>query len=69
MILSGKTKEFKSTTKFVVFPPTHFNPILRTAWLDIHALTLKRNNAKYNFREKSSYLHTFLKVLVGSRKF
>jgi hypothetical protein len=42
MILSGKTKEFKGTTKFVVFPPTHFNPILHATWLDNHALTLKR---------------------------
>jgi hypothetical protein len=38
-----------------------FNPILHTAWLNIHALTLKRNTAKYYFGEKSSFLHTFLK--------
>jgi hypothetical protein len=37
------------------------NPILHTAWLNNHALTLKRNTAKYYFDEKSSFLHTFLK--------
>jgi hypothetical protein len=29
------------------------NPILHTAWLNIHALTLKINTAKYYFHEKS----------------
>ncbi len=37
------------------------NPILHTAWLESHALTLKNNTAKYYFGEKSSFLHTFLK--------
>jgi hypothetical protein len=45
-----------------------FNPILHTAWLNIHALTLKRNTAKYYFGEKSSFLHTFLKICCESRK-
>ncbi len=40
-----------------------FNPILHTAWLDNHALTLKSNAAKYRIGEKSSFLHTFLKVI------
>jgi hypothetical protein len=29
------------------------NPILHTAWLNNHALALKRNTAKYYFGEKS----------------
>ncbi len=37
-----------------------FNPILHTALLDNHALTLKSNFAKYYFYEKSRFLHTFL---------
>jgi hypothetical protein len=28
-----------------------FNPILHTAWLDNHALTLKSNSAKYYFHD------------------
>jgi hypothetical protein len=44
------------------------NPILHTAWLDNHALTLKSNSAKYYFHEKSSFLHTFLKYCCESRK-
>ncbi len=44
------------------------NPILHTAWLNNHALTLKRNTAKYYFGEKSSVLHTFLKTCCDSRK-
>jgi hypothetical protein len=67
MILSGRAKEFKSTAKFVFFLPTHFNPILHTAWLDNHALTLKRNAAKYYLSEKSSFLPTFLKMCCESR--
>jgi hypothetical protein len=38
------------------------NPILHTAWLDNHALTLKWNTAKYHFGEKSSFLYFFIKV-------
>ncbi len=45
-----------------------FNPILHTAWLDNHALTLKSNSAKYYFHEKSRFLHTFLKFCCESRK-
>jgi hypothetical protein len=45
-----------------------FNPILHTAWLDNHALTLKSNSAKYYFHEKSRSLHTFLKFCCESRK-
>ncbi len=48
---------------------TIFNPILHTAWLNNHALTLKRNTAKYYFGEKSSFLHTFLNICCESRKF
>jgi hypothetical protein len=44
------------------------NPILHTAWLNNHALTLKSNTAKYYFGEKSSILHTFLKFCSESRK-
>jgi hypothetical protein len=33
------------------------SPILHTAWLDNHALTLKRNTAKYYFGEKSSFAY------------
>jgi hypothetical protein len=44
------------------YTPWHhvINPILHTAWLESHALTLKSNTAKYYFGEKSSFLHTFL---------
>jgi hypothetical protein len=51
-------------------PPSlpSINPILHTAWLNNHALTLKRNTAKYYFGEKSSFLHTFLKISCESRK-
>jgi hypothetical protein len=44
------------------------NPILHTAWLDNHALTLKSNSAKLYFHEKSRFLHTFLKFSCESRK-
>jgi hypothetical protein len=44
------------------------NPILHTSWLNNHALTLKRNTAKYYFGEKSSFLHTFLKIFCESWK-
>ncbi len=55
---------------FLVYSPNMlcFNPILHTAWLDNHALTLKRNSAKYYFHEKSKFLHTFLKFCCESRK-
>ncbi len=43
------------------------NPILHTAWLESHALTVKNNTAKYYFGEKSSFLHTFLKFSHESR--
>jgi hypothetical protein len=45
-----------------------YYPILYTAWLNNHALTLKRNTAKYYYGEKSSFLHTFLKLCCESRK-
>jgi hypothetical protein len=36
------------------------NPILHTAWLDNHALTVKQKyTAKYYIGEKSRFLHTF----------
>jgi hypothetical protein len=38
------------------------NPILHTAWLANHALTLKSISAKYYCYEKSRFLHTFLKL-------
>jgi hypothetical protein len=44
------------------------NPILPSAWLDIHALTLKRNTEKYYFGEKSSFWHTFQKFVVNQGK-
>ncbi len=44
------------------------NPILHTAWLDNHALTLKSNAAKFYYHEKSGFLHTFLKLCCQSRK-
>jgi hypothetical protein len=47
---------------------SHFSPILHTAWLNNHALTLKRNTAKYYFGEKSSFWHTFL-IVVNQGKF
>ncbi len=47
----------------------YFNPILHTAWLDNHALTLKRNTAKYYFGEKFSFLHTILKFKSSSKTF
>jgi hypothetical protein len=34
------------------------NPILHTAWLNNHALTLKSNSAKYYIHVKSRFLHT-----------
>jgi hypothetical protein len=40
-----------------------YKPILHTTWLNNHALTLKRNAAKYYFGEKSSFLHTFLELV------
>ena len=45
-----------------------FLTILHIAWLNNHALTLKRNTTKYYFGEKSSFLHTFLKICCESRK-
>ncbi len=44
-----------------------FNPILHTAWLDNHALTLKSNTIKYCFGEKSCCLHTFQKIFRETR--
>jgi hypothetical protein len=49
----------------VVLKNAQFNPILHTAWFDNHALTLKSNTAKYYFGEKSSFLHTFLNLVVN----
>jgi hypothetical protein len=46
----------------------YINPILNTAWLDKHALTLKKNSAKYYFHKKSRFLHTFLKFYYESRE-
>ncbi len=43
------------------------NPILHSAWLESHSLTLKNNIAKYYFGEKSNFLHTFLKFSPESR--
>jgi hypothetical protein len=45
------------------------NPILHTAWLDSHALTLKSSTAKYYFCEKSSFLHTSCNFVVNQGKF
>ena len=38
-----------------------FNPLLHTAWLDNHALTMKSNTEKYYYGKKSSVLHIPLK--------
>jgi hypothetical protein len=54
----------KSLRSVVHLCVSFFNPILHTTWLNNHALTLKRNTAKYYFGEKSSILHTFLKNLL-----
>ncbi len=35
--------------------PFYLNPILRTTWLKDHAMTLKKNTAKYYFDEKSKF--------------
>jgi hypothetical protein len=59
LVLRQNCKKFRC--KFI-------NPILHIAWLNNHALTLKRNTAKYYFGEKSSLLHTFLKICCESRK-
>jgi hypothetical protein len=56
------TRRLKSTRLDI------FNPILHTARLDNHALTLKSNSAKYYFHEKFRFLHTFLKFCCESRK-
>jgi hypothetical protein len=42
-----------------------FNTILHTAWLNNHALTLKRNTEKYYFGEKFNFLHTFLNIVLN----
>jgi hypothetical protein len=52
----------------IIYFKNCLNPILHTAWLDNHALTLKRNSAKYYIHEKSRFLHTFLKFFGESRK-
>jgi hypothetical protein len=51
-----------------VIEPRILNPILHTKWLENHALTLKRNTPRYYLAEKSSFLHTFLKLCCESRK-
>jgi hypothetical protein len=44
-------------------------PILHTAWLENHALTLKRNTEKKYYFGKKIFLHTFLKLIVNQGKF
>ncbi len=39
----GKIQLFAPSTVFIIEQYTTFNPILHTAWLDNHALTLKSN--------------------------
>jgi hypothetical protein len=57
---------FSKETSFYFFMPLYLlymdnissavlNPILYTAWLNNHALTLKSNTAKYYFDEKTSF--------------
>jgi hypothetical protein len=41
-----------------------FNPILHTAWLNNHALTLKRNTAKYYFGENPVFCIPSQKLLL-----
>jgi hypothetical protein len=56
-----------STGKDDIIVGAPINPILHTAWLESHTLTLKNNTAKYYFSEKSNFLHTFLKFSPESR--
>ncbi len=56
------------SSRFNLIHPRYSNPILYTAWLDNHALTLKSDTAKNYFGEKSSFLHTLLKIYCKSRK-
>jgi hypothetical protein len=47
-----------------------FNPILHTAWLDNHALTLKSNNAKYHIGEKSHFFaYLPIKIVENQGKY
>ncbi len=45
----------------------HFNPILHTAWLNNHALTLKRNTAKY-YLVKNPVFANLPKILLLIKK-
>jgi hypothetical protein len=69
--LQRKQRTKKLKLKFVsiqINSRQFLNPILHTAWLNNHALTLKRNTAKYYFSEKATFLHTFLKICCKSWK-
>jgi hypothetical protein len=45
-----------------------FNPIVRTSWLENHALTLKKDTKKYCFGANPVFLQTFQKFSSESRK-
>jgi hypothetical protein len=59
--------QYKQIQKKIFGKKIVFNPILHTAWLESHALTLKNNTVKHYFGEKSSFLHTFQKFSAESR--
>jgi hypothetical protein len=62
-------KQTSTSTSLHTHGEKRLNPILHTAWLfNNHALTLESNTVKYYFGEKSSFLHTFLKICCESRK-
>jgi hypothetical protein len=41
----------------------HFNPMLHTAWLNNHALFLKRNTAKYHLVENPFFAELLKNLL------
>jgi hypothetical protein len=68
-----KSRTFKKSSILIVIftlgvKGRMINPSLHTTWLKNHALTLKKNTAKYYFGEKSRIMHTVLKFCPESRK-
>jgi hypothetical protein len=51
-----------------IFRELCFNPILHTAWLDYHALTLKEILQNIILVKNPVFLHAFLKISCESRK-
>ncbi|MFN9958604.1 MAG: hypothetical protein ACK55I_36390, partial [bacterium] len=58
------TLQLTVNANFALFPGSILNPILHTAWLNIHALTLKRNTAKYYFGKKIKFFAYLPKNLL-----